>query len=120
LRRRLWPQATLQLSRFRPRPSESSCLFRREAGLTIAESGVAGFELSSWYAIFAPAAAPVEIVRTLHQQTVKALGSAGMREQFAGLGAEPVGGTPEELPAVVQRDIKKWAKAARDAGVKPE
>jgi ketopantoate reductase len=51
---------------------------------------------------------------------VKAIAASGMREQFAGLGAEPVGGTPEELAMVVQRDIKKWAKVAQDAGVKAE
>lgn len=87
---------------------------------TISESGLKGFELASWYAMFAPAATPPEITRNLHRGVVKAIAAPGMREQFAALGAEPIGGTPEDLAAVVQRDLKKWAKVARDANVKPE
>ncbi len=87
---------------------------------TISEAGLKGFELVSWYALFAPAATPQETVRSLHQEIVKAIGGRDMREQFGNLGAEPVGGTPEQLMAVVQGDIKKWAKVAREAGVKAE
>jgi len=57
---------------------------------TISESGLTGFELGSWYAIFAPAATPPEIIRALHREVVKAIAAPGMREQFAALGAEPV------------------------------
>ena len=87
---------------------------------TISESGLTGFELGSWYAIFAPAATPPEIIRNLQREVVKAIATADMREQFSNLGAEPVGGTPEELAAVVQRDLVKWAKVAREANVKAE
>jgi len=87
---------------------------------TISESGLKGFELVSWYAMFAPAATPPEITRNLHRGVAKAITAPGMREQFAALGAEPIGSTPEELAAVVQRDLKKWAKVARDANVKAE
>ena len=87
---------------------------------TISESGLKGFELGSWYAMFAPGATPPEITRSLHRGVVKAIAASGMREQFAGLGAEPIGSTPEDLAVVVQRDLKKWAKVARDANVKPE
>ena len=87
---------------------------------TISESGVKGYELVSWYAMFAPAATPPQIVRSLHRGVVKALAAPDIREQFAKLGTEPIGTTPEELAAVVQRDLKKWAKVARDANVKPE
>jgi tripartite-type tricarboxylate transporter receptor subunit TctC len=87
---------------------------------TISEAGLNGYELVSWYAVFAPAATPQELVRNLQREIVKSIGAPGMREQFAGVGAEPVGGMPEELAAVVQRDIRKWAKVAQDAGVKAE
>ena len=87
---------------------------------TIAESGLSGFELGSWYAMFAPTATPREITRNLQREVVKAIAAPGMREQFAALGAEPVGSTPEELAAVVQRDLVKWAKVAREANVKAE
>ncbi len=87
---------------------------------TISEAGLSGFELISWYALFAAAATPPEIVRNLHREVVKAITTRGMREEFATLGAEPIGSTPEELAATVQRELKKWAKIARDAGIKAE
>ncbi len=87
---------------------------------SIAEAGLPGFELASWYAIFAPAATPPEIIRTLNRAISKGLEGNAMRDQFATLGAEPVGGTADELAATVQKDLKKWAKVARDGGVKPE
>ncbi len=87
---------------------------------TISESGVDGFLLSSWYAMYAPAATPQDIVRRLHREVVKVLLDAQVREQFAALGAEAVGNSPEELTAVMQRDLVKWTKVARDANVKAE
>lgn len=87
---------------------------------TISESGLKGFELGSWYAMFAPAGTSPEIVGLLHREVVKALSLQDVREQFAALGAEAVGGTPEELAAVLKRDLAKWAKVARAANVKAE
>ncbi|HSQ05905.1 MAG TPA: tripartite tricarboxylate transporter substrate-binding protein, partial [Burkholderiales bacterium] len=87
---------------------------------TISESGVPGFELGSWYAIFAPAGTPQEIVRVLNSEIVKALKAPGMKEQFAALGADPIGSTPDALMAVVKRDLVKWSKVAREANVKAE
>jgi tripartite-type tricarboxylate transporter receptor subunit TctC len=81
---------------------------------TIDEAGLPGFELGSWYGLFAPAGTPVDIVRQLHRETVKAVGAADVRAQFAAMGVEAVGSTPEEFAAVVQRDLAKWAKVARD------
>jgi tripartite-type tricarboxylate transporter receptor subunit TctC len=85
-----------------------------EAG---AEVGLAGFELGSWYALFAPAGTPADVVRTLNGEVVRALGAPEIREQFAALGAEPVGSTPEQLAEVLQRDLVKWRKVARAANV---
>jgi len=87
---------------------------------TISESGLKGFELGSWYALFGPAATPREIVGRLHGEVVKALAAKDVRDQFATLGAEAVGSTPDELATVVKRDIAKWAKVARAAKVKAE
>ena len=87
---------------------------------TISEAGLKGFELGSWYAMFGPAGTSRETVRRLHGEIVKALAAKDVREQFAALGAEAVGGTPEELAAVVRRDLAKWAKVAREANVKAE
>ena len=87
---------------------------------TISESGLKGFELGSWSAMFAPAATPPEIVRRLQREVVAAVADRNMREQFAALGAEPVGSTPEELASVLKHDIVKWAKIARQANVQAE
>lgn len=87
---------------------------------TISEAGLPGYELGSWYGVFAPANTPQDVVRLLHREVVKSLTSNGMKDQFAALGAEPIGSTPEEFTAVLQRDLAKWAKVARDANVKAE
>jgi tripartite-type tricarboxylate transporter receptor subunit TctC len=87
---------------------------------TISEAGLPGYELGSWYGMFAPASTPADIVQQLHGETVKALAANGMKDQFAALGAEPIGSKPEEFTAVVQRDLAKWAKVARDANVTAE
>jgi tripartite-type tricarboxylate transporter receptor subunit TctC len=87
---------------------------------SVAEAGLPGYELASWYAIFAPAATPPDLIRTLNRAIAKGLEGNAVRDQFATLGAEPVGGSSEELAATVQKDLRKWAKVARDGGVKPE
>ena len=87
---------------------------------TIAEAGLPGYELGSWYGLFAPPRTPPEIVRRLHQEILKAIGDTAVQQQFAGLGAEAVGSTPEEFRSVLQKDLVKWAKVARAANVKAE
>jgi tripartite-type tricarboxylate transporter receptor subunit TctC len=87
---------------------------------TISESGLKGFELGSWYAIFAPAGTAAQIIQLLHREVVKSLSAQDVREQFAALGAEAVGSTPEVLAVVLKRDLAKWAKVAREANVKAE
>jgi tripartite-type tricarboxylate transporter receptor subunit TctC len=87
---------------------------------TISESGLKGFELGSWYALFAPRGTPRDVVQLLHDHVVKGLGAPGMREQFAALGAEPVGGTPDSLAETLRHDLAKWARVAREANVRAE
>jgi tripartite-type tricarboxylate transporter receptor subunit TctC len=87
---------------------------------TISEAGLKGFELGSWYGLFAPTGTSPEIVRRLRNEVVKAINDSSMKEQFVVLSAEPVGSTPEEFTAVLQRDLAKWAKVARQANVKAD
>jgi tripartite-type tricarboxylate transporter receptor subunit TctC len=87
---------------------------------TISEAGLPGYELGSWYGLFAPAGTPQAIVRQLRAEVVKAIGDPGMKQQFNALSAEAVGSTPEEFRAVLQKDLAKWAKVARAANVKAE
>ena len=87
---------------------------------TISEAGLPGFELGSWYGIFAPAGTSPDIVRRLRNEVVKAVNDPGLRDQFAALSAEPVGSTPEEFTAVLKQDLTKWAKVARQANVRAD
>jgi tripartite-type tricarboxylate transporter receptor subunit TctC len=87
---------------------------------TISEAGLPGFELGSWYGVFAPAGTSADIVRRLRTEVVKAVNDPALKEQFSALSAEPVGSTPEEFTAVLKRDLVKWAKVARQANVKAD
>jgi tripartite-type tricarboxylate transporter receptor subunit TctC len=74
---------------------------------TIAESGVANYETSSWYGILAPAGTPPEIVRRLHDEIVKVLAQDDVRNALAREGAEPVGDTPEEFTAFIRAEKQR-------------
>jgi tripartite-type tricarboxylate transporter receptor subunit TctC len=87
---------------------------------TIAESGVPGYEVTTFYGLSAPAKTPRAIIERLHNATVRALKSPEVRERLQGLGAEPVGNTPEQYSAFIQSEIAKWAKVIKAAGIKAE
>jgi tripartite-type tricarboxylate transporter receptor subunit TctC len=87
---------------------------------TIAEAGLPGYEATQWYGLLAPAQTPRDIVSRLHAETTRALQMPEIRERFVADGADPVGNTPEEFRGYIQSEIIKWAKVARDAGIKPE
>jgi tripartite-type tricarboxylate transporter receptor subunit TctC len=77
---------------------------------TIAESGLAGFELNGWYGWLAPAGTPPAIVQALNREIVQILRGSDMLEKFAGDGSEPAPGTPEQLRELFNRDIDKWTR----------
>jgi len=85
---------------------------------TIAEAGVPGYEVLQWYAVFAPAATPRDIVARLHTAVARAVQDPKIRERIAADGGEPVGGTPDELGAVLNADYKKWGEVIRKAGIR--
>ncbi len=87
---------------------------------TIAESGVAGYEASTWYGLLAPAHTPGAAIARLHEGVVQVLADAALREKLADQGLEPVGGSPEEFGAYIKSEIAKWSKVIRDAGIRPE
>lgn len=87
---------------------------------TVAESGVPGYEVTTWYGISAPAKTPRPIIERLNTEAVRALNSPDLRERLSGLGAEAVGNTPEQYSAFVQNEIAKWGKVIKAAGVKVE
>jgi tripartite-type tricarboxylate transporter receptor subunit TctC len=88
---------------------------------TIAESGVPGYEASSWNGIMVPAGVPAHIVATLNRNIVQALRSPEVKSMLETDGAEVVGGTPEEFGRLIRSEIQKWGDVLRMAGgVAPE
>ena len=87
---------------------------------TLGELGLKGFEAGSWYGLLAPAGTPREIIARLHSETVAALKQSDVQKRFFDLGTDIVGNNPEEFAAQIRDGREKWAKVARDAGIKPE
>ncbi|MGH8648259.1 MAG: tripartite tricarboxylate transporter substrate-binding protein, partial [Burkholderiales bacterium] len=84
---------------------------------TVAEGGVKGFDGSSWQAVVMPAGTPREIVAKVYQELAAMLKAPETRERFLAQGALASGIPPEEFAAFVKREVEKWAKVARAAGV---
>jgi tripartite-type tricarboxylate transporter receptor subunit TctC len=87
---------------------------------TIAESGLPGYELSGWYAVFVPAKTPRPIVDRLNAELVKALKQPDVRARFAQIGAEPVGSSPQELANTLKTETVRWARVVRERNIKAD
>jgi tripartite-type tricarboxylate transporter receptor subunit TctC len=77
-----------------------------------------GYETVAWFGVLAPAGTPKDVVNRLSAEIAKIAQSPDMRERLAAMGAEPVGGTPDEFGAVMARDIAKWTALAKSVGIK--
>ena len=82
------------------------------------EAGLAGYDISSWQAMFAPAGLPKDIHERLYAETAKALKSADVQKRLQELGLDAGGMRPEELSALIRADIPKLGKIVRDSGAK--
>jgi len=87
---------------------------------TIHEAGVPGYDAASWYAVFAPAGAPKNVVARLGKEIVSIMAVPDMRERFANDGFEPAGTGPAELAKFLRAELAKWTKAVEMAGIQPE
>jgi tripartite-type tricarboxylate transporter receptor subunit TctC len=87
---------------------------------TVAESGVPGYEVTTFYGVSAPAKTPRPIIDRLHAEIVRALAAPDLRDRLKSQGAEPVGNTPEQYTAFMVNEIAKWAKVIKAAGIKGE
>ncbi len=87
---------------------------------TIAESGLPGFDASTWTGIVLPAATPHEVVMKVHAALIKVLHAKTTRDNFARIGAETLESTPEEFARFMRDDLAKWTKVIREAGIKLE
>ncbi len=87
---------------------------------TMAESGVPGYEATSWYGVLGPAKLPAEIVTTLNGTLRKIMATPEMKKRFATLGVEPLTGSPEEFDRTMQSEIVKWREVVTSANIKVE
>ncbi len=85
---------------------------------TIAEQDQPGFEAMAWYALFAPAGTPLDIVNKIAADATKALQLQDVKDKLSALGADPVGGTPEEFALRLKNENARWGAAIRKAGIK--
>ena len=85
---------------------------------TIAEAGVPGYEISTWYGIWAPARTPPAIIARLQQAVATAARNPETRARFDALGAAPVADSPEDYARFVRAEYDRWGKLVRDARIK--
>jgi tripartite-type tricarboxylate transporter receptor subunit TctC len=87
---------------------------------TAAEAGMPQLSVLIWGGLFGPAKMPTERVELISREVNAILKRPEVREQFQVQGVEPFGGSPAEFTAFLKEQLADWAKAARDAGLKPE
>jgi len=87
---------------------------------TVAESGVPGFNVISWYGLFAPAKTPREIVEKIQKDTALLLREPAIQARFEPLGVEAASSTPEELAGLMQAELELWGPIIKSANIKGE
>jgi tripartite-type tricarboxylate transporter receptor subunit TctC len=85
---------------------------------TIAESGLPGFQMSTWFGLVGPAGMPRDVVTKLNGAVASGLKSPDVLQRLNTLGYEPLGGSPEEFAATIKADIANYGKIIRAAGIK--
>lgn len=85
---------------------------------TIAESGLKGYEVTTWGGILAPAGIPKSHLAKLNAEMLKAVKSPTVIELYAALGAEPASSTPEQFAALIRSETTKWAEVVKRANIK--
>ncbi|MGY8527020.1 Bug family tripartite tricarboxylate transporter substrate binding protein [Paracidovorax citrulli] len=87
---------------------------------TLAEQGLQGYEAVSWFAVFAPATTPKDVVAKLNKELNRIFMLPDVQAKLKGLGLDPVLGTPEQLADFQRSEIAKWAKVVKDSGTQPQ
>jgi tripartite-type tricarboxylate transporter receptor subunit TctC len=85
---------------------------------TLAESGLASFDVAPWWGLFVPARTAPEVVARLHSDAIAALAEPAIRKRMHDLGSTIVGSTPEELAQYLQAEIAKWGPVIREANIR--
>jgi tripartite-type tricarboxylate transporter receptor subunit TctC len=87
---------------------------------TIAESGLPGYDTSTWGALLAPAGTPKAVVAKLNAEVVRILALPDVKQKLQDAGIEPGQGSPDQVNTFLEKEMVKWAKVAKDAGIQPE
>ena len=87
---------------------------------TVAEAGVPGFQLETWFGLFAPTRTPRHIINTLNTHLVRGLEDRDLAQSLANQGSEPQPSTPEKLAQYMREDAERWGKVIRSAGIKAD
>ena len=87
---------------------------------TIAAAGLPGYELVAVHGLFVPAKTPAVLIDRLHQEVVRYLGRAEIKEKFLSTGLETVGDTPAQFAATIKADMARMGKLIKDAGIRGE
>lgn len=87
---------------------------------TVAESGLPGYDMATWFGLLAPAATPREIITKLQSEAARTLNVPEVKERMLAQGLSVVANTPEAFAALVQQEIPRWKKVVEAAGLKPE
>jgi len=85
---------------------------------TLDEAGLKGYEVTAWFGLAAPAATPEPVINRLNSDTLAVLAMPEVREKFASLGMEPLGGTPAEFGAFIRSEIKRLGEVVRASGAR--
>jgi tripartite-type tricarboxylate transporter receptor subunit TctC len=85
---------------------------------TFAEAGLAGFELSPWFGLLAPAGTPEPLVRRINADVAEVLRDKDLLEKFGAAGADPYATSPEQFSRILLEDIQKWAQVVKASGAK--
>ena len=84
---------------------------------TISESGVPGYETATWFGMLAPAGTPAAIINKINAELLKTLKAPEVLDRLAPDGGEPVGSSPDQFRQHLQREIARWRKVVKDAGI---
>jgi tripartite-type tricarboxylate transporter receptor subunit TctC len=84
---------------------------------TAMESGLSGFEVTSWYGLWVPVGTPPAVIQKLQGAVVKAFADPELKDTWAKLGAEPGGSSPEAFRVLIEKDVAKWDKVVREAKI---
>jgi tripartite-type tricarboxylate transporter receptor subunit TctC len=87
---------------------------------TLSDSGVPGYDVSSWYGLLAPAGTPAAVVSRLQQEIVKVLRLPDIGEKLKAQGLDTVGNAPEEFAGAIKSEIAKWAKIVKASGARAD